>query len=80
MHSIRPRRGVRALVAGAAAAFLLAVTATPAIAAEDSSVEGETFIIATDTTFAPWGMRYLDTAGASDTSTAKRANAITACT
>ncbi|GGO58868.1 glutamine ABC transporter permease [Microbacterium nanhaiense] len=57
MHPTQPRRGFRALVAGSLAAFLLLVGVAPASAAdEQSGVEGQTFVIATDTTFAPFEM------------------------
>jgi len=57
VHLTQPRRGLRALVAGSLAAFLLLVGAAPATAAdEQNGVEGKSFIIATDTTFAPFEM------------------------
>jgi polar amino acid transport system substrate-binding protein len=57
VHLTQPRRGLRALVAGSLAAFVLLVGAAPASAAdEQSGVEGKSFIIATDTTFAPFEM------------------------
>jgi len=57
VHPTQPRRGLRALVAGSLVAFLLFVGAAPASAAdEQSGVEGQSFIIATDTTFAPFEM------------------------
>lgn len=78
MHHRTSRRGLRAALVGALAAFVLLVTTGPASAATASSsrpasvaaasqtepnavarlaVDGKTYVIATDTTFAPFEMR-----------------------
>lgn len=67
MHQRTSHRRLRATLAGGLAGFLLLATAGTATAAElsepasapaaHSAVEGETFVIATDTTFAPFEFR-----------------------